>query len=323
MSKQKFALLPLSLSLASRLVVQVNSQSTAILSPNLKQCDNATSPQSCNYTTVAQAFPKLKDLTKEPLYDNGRPNNVYLGGQDYNHCCLLAVNESLYVNSSGHIAQRSPPYNYIFPSGNLSDQTGGVQALFDASAWGQFPCGARYNGSDLGTPAIVRVPYLWVHANCPGWSLSDSKPGDESEWISPFTGFLLPAVVFCITIPRRRKLGVWGGLFIQDMSQIKVWIIAPFAAMLALSVVVVDTIIWLCMCFTFAGPMLVSGLMEAYLDKAMLDFVSRKIKAGRLTLDMRARILFIILVGNLDLNLDDSTLQTLLQTCPFWIMKIC
>lgn len=302
MRNTKLALILLSLAW----LVQVNSQSTTVLTQTSLQCNNSISPQSCRYTTLAQAFPKLEGLTIDPPHDNGRPNNVYAGGQDYDHCCLLAVNESLSIDSSGRIVQKSPPYNYVFPASNLSDQTGGLQALFEASAWDQFPCGAKYNGSDLGSPSIVQVPYTWVHTNCPGWQLSDSKAGDESEWISPFTGFLLPAVVFCITIPRRRKLGVWSGLFIQDMSRLKVWLIAPFAAMLALLVVVTDTIIWLCMCFTFAGPMLVSGLMEAYLDKAMLDFVSSKIKAGRLTLDMRARILFVILVGNLDLNLDDS-----------------
>ena len=70
--------------------------------------------------------------------------------------------------------------------------------------------------------------------------------------------------------------------------------------------VFIDTIIWLCNCFAFAGPMILSGLYEALLDNRMLDFVRENIRNERLTLDMRCRLLVVVLIGNLDLALDES-----------------
>jgi hypothetical protein len=51
--------------------------------------------------------------------------------------------------------------------------------------------------------------------------------------------------------------------------------------------------------------MIISGLYEALLDSRMLDFVQEKVKNGHLTLDMRCRILMVILIGNLDLAIDE------------------
>jgi hypothetical protein len=132
-------------------------------------------------------------------------------------------------------------------------------------------------------------------------------------------GFLLPAVVFCeffaqapptstlltlegLTIPRRRKLAVWKKLFVPDLSQLVSWILAPFAMIFAGLCVVCDTVIWLSMCFAFASPMLLSGLYEAFLDNRIVGFLINKTENFRLTLDMRARLLFVVLVGNLDLE---------------------
>jgi hypothetical protein len=67
-------------------------------------------------------------------------------------------------------------------------------------------------------------------------------------------------------------------------------------------IVVCDTIIWLCTCFAFASPMILSGLYEAWLDYKVMRFLTEKTNNFRLTLDMRARLLFVILVGNLDLE---------------------
>jgi hypothetical protein len=63
--------------------------------------------------------------------------------------------------------------------------------------------------------------------------------------------------------------------------------------------VVCDTILWLSTCFAFASPMLLSGFYEAYLDYTIINFLQEKTENFRLTLDMRARLLFVILCGNL------------------------
>ena len=74
-----------------------------------------------------------------------------------------------------------------------------------------------------------------------------------------------------------------------------------------------DTVAWLSMCFAFASPMLLSGLYEAFLDNRIIGFLIEKQRNFRLTLDMKARLLFVILVGNLDLEPEpqDSDMELL------------
>ena len=151
--------------------------------------------------------------------------------------------------------------------------------------------------SKLSGAPVVSVPAPWFWTTCPGWQLSDSKAGDESEWILPFIGFLLPAVVFCLTVPRRRKLSIWSELFVLDMSQVVSWMLVPLAIVLAGAFAIMDTVIWLSICFAFASPMLLSGLYEAFLDNRIIGFLIEKRDNFRLTLDMRARLLYVILVG--------------------------
>jgi hypothetical protein len=111
-----------------------------------------------------------------------------------------------------------------------------------------------------------------------------------------------------LTIPRRRKLAIWKKLFVPDLSQLVSWILAPLAMLFSGICVICDTIIWLSMCFAFASPMLLSGLYEAFLDNRIIRFLISKTEDFRLTLDMRAQLLFVVLVGNLDLDLKNERL---------------
>ncbi|EHL02017.1 putative Cytochrome b2, mitochondrial [Glarea lozoyensis 74030] len=213
-----------------------------------------------------------------------------LGGQNFTHCCLLAVNASLTLSPDGRLIKSQTDY---------IDAT--IEEFLEANNADQFPCTAEWNGDPRGAPRVI-VTSGWQEQTCPGWSLSDSKKGDESEWVNPFIGFIIPCIIFVLVIPRRRKLAVWSRLFVQDLSQIISWIVAPFAMILSGLAVCLDTIIWLCVCFAFAGPMILSGFYEAYLDQKVISFLNEKTSNFRLTIDMRARLLFVVLVGNLDLD---------------------
>lgn len=57
------------------------------------------------------------------------------------------------------------------------------------------------------------------------------------------------------------------------------------------------------MCFALAGPMIIGGVYEAVLDNRVVEFVLEKRTNGNLTLDMRCRLLMMVLIGNLDLAL--------------------
>jgi hypothetical protein len=144
-----------------------------------------TSAQSLsqgNSTSLSDAFPELTNLTLQPATASHRKPTE--GGQNFTHCCLLAVSQSLEI-VNGYVIEKVPS----FINATVDD-------LLAASAAGQFPCGAVWDGNPAGAP-IVQVPDSWLESTCPGWQLSDTKKGDDSEFISPFVGFLLPAVVFC------------------------------------------------------------------------------------------------------------------------------
>jgi hypothetical protein len=135
-----------------------------------------------NYTSLVDAFPQLAKLTLQPASAAHRKPTE--GGQNFTHCCLLAVNQSLEL-VNGSVVSKVP--SFIKAT---------VDELLAATARGQFPCGAVWDGDRDGAP-LVQVPSSWLESTCPGWQLSDTKKGDDSEFISPFVGFLLPAVVFC------------------------------------------------------------------------------------------------------------------------------
>lgn len=230
--------------------------------------------------------------------DRYRPTqSPYLGYQNFTWCCVKAVAEALEVESG--LLKLRPGYDdwIVVDSGNISD----LVRYTDSSL---FPCTATYvKGNNHGTP-IVRVPYEWFVDVCPGWQLNDNT--NLNAWLQPLSGFILPAVIFCLSVPRRRKLRVPRALFSPELSHTSSYLVVLPGAILAGIMVSIDTIIWLCTCFAFAGPMILSGLYEALLDNRMLDFVKEKIRYQRLTLDMRCRLLMVVLIGNLDLGLDES-----------------
>ncbi|EFW99500.1 hypothetical protein CMQ_7868 [Grosmannia clavigera kw1407] len=218
-------------------------------------------------------------------------SGVHPGGQNFTKCCYKAV--AAYIknypeNSTTMIfdpSRTQGKMSLIAPS-----------RLYDYSTHGQFPCGATYNGSNEGAP-VVMANYSWTVESCPNWALSGAD--NLNAWLQPLSGVLLPAVVFCLSIPRRRRLEVPGRLFVQ--GALKRYMTLVFDAIVAFAIVTTDTVIWLSICFAFAGPMIISGLYEAMLDNYVLRYLTRKTRNSRLSLDMRCRCLMVILIGNLDL----------------------
>ena len=133
-------------------------------------------------STIAEAFPQLNNLQRHPA----SWSSLSIGAQDLDHCCLLAVNDSLSV-INGTLVGFSPSQSFIVDD-------------FQSFRNRQFPCGARYIGDDNGAPTVT-ITYSYCRTNCPGWQRS--KSSKLNQWVSPFVGFLIPAVVFCLAIPRR------------------------------------------------------------------------------------------------------------------------
>ena len=154
-----------------------------------------------NYSQkIEEVFPKLSNFSIS-LHDH-RP--LTLGGQDFVHCCNLAVYRSLY-DDNGTL--------------NLRNTTGATtfHTDLDGLRTQGYPCDATYNGNKGGA-AQVYITYRFCKSNCSGWQMSKNAKLDQ--WVNPLVGFIVPAVVFCLAIPRRRKVNLPESLFDVPLNQI-------------------------------------------------------------------------------------------------------
>ena len=239
--------------------------------------------QGASYTTLWDAIPQLTNLTPS----SSSRHHPQLGGMNLTHCCLLAINSSFDIRN-GNLS--------IISTSFLSLDTTPA-AFLSAISNNQFPCTATFNGELSGAPS-VRSTYKWCKSNCNGWQISQAKK--LQQWISPMISFILPSLVFCLNIPRRRNLEVSDRLFRPRPGNSWTLLLTPLKFFLAVVIVSVDTLIWLALCFAFASPMILSGVYEALWDHRVVRFLNDE--GSTLTIEMRARLLYIILVGNLDLQ---------------------
>ena len=231
--------------------------------------------------TIEGAFPQLIGLNRKA----GNRLPLALGGQDFDHCCRLAVNESLDIVDN-RLVLRNITHSIIFDTD------------LDTFRGRQFPCGAKYIGEREGAP-LVQVSYRYCKENCNGWQIS--KSSEINQWVSPLIGFLIPAVIFSLAIPRRRKVNLPESLFDVELGEVgslpRTLYLVPAAAVLA----TIDTVQWLMTVFALAGPILLSGIYEAILDSRILAYVDANIRFGRLSTAQRAHLLYLVLVGNIDM----------------------
>jgi hypothetical protein len=237
-------------------------------------------------TSISDFIPQLADLTVDPPYT--RP--IRLGGQNFTHCCLRALNDSLSVRD-GALIYQTP--SFVNPDTNVSE--------LRAAAQQDFPCGATFNGNYDGAP-VISVPYEWCGTNCDGWQISHRDV--PSQWIGPTVGFILPCLAFVLNIPRSWKTQIpkyiWQMKPTDTMQLLSYSVQMP----LALLVVTIDVTIWLSICFAFAGPMFLSAAYEAIFDHKLLgelERVAREHPAGSLSQELRAKLLCVVLVGNIKL----------------------
>jgi hypothetical protein len=80
--------------------------------------------------------------------------------------------------------------------------------------------------------------------------------------------------------------------------------LTPARFLIAAVMVSVDTLIWLALCFVFAAPMILSGVYEAFWDHRILKFLNEE--GAKLRVEMKTKLLYIVLVGNIDLNGSDG-----------------
>lgn len=240
-----------------------------------------TAAKSDDFSTFLAPIyePYLKNLPNDPS-----TFNPILGGQNFDMCCRLAINESLYIEN-GTLRKRPSQTVYRGDFATLE-------------RFPSFPCTATFNGSLKGPPQDFWTPYRWCHERCPGWAATQAD--DFNSWLKPLVAFIFPSLIFCLNVPRRRRFELPSIFFTrhQPLLSSLVWYLTKIP--LASLIVTLDTVIWLSVVFAMAGPLLVSGIYEAILDLRTLNFLEGQIGAGSLTIQQRAHILLVVLIGNLD-----------------------
>jgi hypothetical protein len=162
-----------------------------------------------------------------------------------NTCCELAKSEGAFVGVV-------PP---------LKNQTCGQQYVAGLSAasslWGE---------------------YEFCHSKCPGLGISNVP----DQWAGVLVNFILPSVIFSMTIPRRKKIE-YKYLFdfewprhvtrypkVNDYLQHLVSLLCFLVLLIPVSV---DTVLWISVIVIAAGNMVVGGLYEAHLDYRIVKYI--------------------------------------------------
>lgn len=143
------------------------------------------------------------------------------------------------------------------------------------------------------------MPYTWCRENCPGWELSHFTA--LQQWVGPLVQFIVPSLAFCTNVPRTRKLGIPDVVFRAHPRTVAGLATYWVRLLGALVLMLLDTVVWLSICFAFAGPMLLSAVYEYALDRKVLEFLAPP--GGELPPDiplrLRAQLLLAVVCGNI------------------------
>ncbi|KAI1383585.1 uncharacterized protein F4822DRAFT_82104 [Hypoxylon trugodes] len=234
--------------------------------------------------SVGDLIPQLAGLSHHLL--GSRP--VGLGGQNFTHCCLLALNDSLTIGSDGNLSYAQT--SFVAPGVAIEDFEAAVQN-------DDFPCGATFSGDMSGAP-VVRVPYHWCERQCPGWEISNTDA--MQQWIGPLVQFIVPSLAFCTNVPRNRKLAIPEIVFKAHPRTLIGFMTYWIRLLGAVILMTIDTVVWLAICFAFAGPMLLSAMYEYALDRKVLEFMSPTDgKPPDISVRLKAQLLLSVVVGNI------------------------
>ena len=134
----------------------------------------------------------------------------------------------------------------------------------------EYRCGQTYN-EDTAPAKVLAVPYSWCQGNCAGFAVSPAS--DTTVWATPLFDYILPAVIFSFTVPRRLGLEPPKWCFKFDLTKLQGWLKATASLLIAGLIVLIDTVVWVFTIIVGAGPLIFSGLYEAGLSSCIL-FVS-------------------------------------------------
>ncbi|OAA56333.1 hypothetical protein SPI_07944 [Niveomyces insectorum RCEF 264] len=165
-------------------------------------------------------------------------------------------------------------------------------------------CGQSYSPTLPPAPDVF-ISYGECRTSCGGWDIATSSTSTGA--VALLMQYIVPVVVFCFTIPRRRKWDVPDCMFGFGRHRL---LRAPrlvVSLLLSGLIVTMDVTIWIFTTFITAGPILVGGITELVLDfeilRHMEDVVTRHNcpeKSECLTPNERVELMVAVLCGNLD-----------------------
>lgn len=215
------------------------------------------------------------------------------GGLDFGLCCRRFLKDAI-IPEKDRITVRSEflPMIHDFES-NSPLHKNWTSKLEEAD---RYPCDSPLTVDWTPVP-VIPVHYTWCNEQCPGWQRS--LLGSLQQWIGPLVQFILPCLAFCLSIPRGWKIATPEWIFRSPPGETTGFFLYSFKLLVALIIVCVDTMSWLCVCFAFAGPMMLSALYEYMLDGNILKYLLWDSYAGQASPLLKARLLLAIVAGNI------------------------
>ncbi len=166
-------------------------------------------------------------------------------------------------------------------------------------------CGQAYQATIPPAPPLL-VSTSWCRQKCPGYALS--APSDTIAWAAPLIQYILPAVIFSMTIPRRLVLEPPRWFFDFNVNHMSGLIKALFSLCVAGMIVTIDTAVWVFVIMLAPAPFIFSGLVEVVLDYRIIrNLMCSHTEQGKdhpVGLDRRERVqlLTAVLAGNLGIE---------------------
>jgi hypothetical protein len=232
---------------------------------------------------IAKRHRVLEACTQDPIVINGQ------------NCSTACSKDYALYKAINYGALRAETYDCFKPFFSNASRT-------DASHPLNLRCGQTYQDGTLPAPDL-NIDYDFCNTECWGWELSEGKK--PNSWAAPLVQYILPAVIFSMTIPRRVRYKVPEWLFKVKWNR---WIIMklPFALVAAPAIRLWDGFLWIFEIFVAAGPMLVGGLLEAMIDSRIVDKIHHESTAqANLTPKQKAQLLVAVLGGNINRSRDD------------------
>jgi hypothetical protein len=146
-------------------------------------------------------------------------------------------------------------------------------------------CGQEFGPNVLPSPNAY-IAYRQCAERCEGFDVS--KPSEPSTWAAPVVQFVFPSIIFSISIPRRRMFMVRFEIGSGFWSFLAGCALAFLTAL--------DTIISVATILVLAGPLMVSGLIEAVLDFRILLALKNRLELSQ---GSKLRLIITVVCGNL------------------------